>query len=220
MIKVGLAEDHELVRKGLVLLLKSFNNVVVMFEVENGKELLEKLQTDVPDLLLLDIQMPVLSGIECCKIIREEYPYVKILMISHHADVATIRKAIESGAHGYFNKNTPITQLEHAIKSINEKDFYYTSQLADVVHQAIQCETKLFDRDADNIIISERETQVISLACKGYSSLEIACELNINVRTVETHRKRIMDKLGAKNFISVAIYALKHGLIQIDELES
>jgi DNA-binding NarL/FixJ family response regulator len=216
MIRIGIADDHLLVRKGLALLISGFDGVEVVLEAENGRHLLDLVPEANVDILLLDIQMPHMDGYQTCARIRETYPEIKVLMVSHLATRESIEKVMACGAHGFFSKNARPAQLDIAIKSVWNKEFYFEIDMAEVLREAMLFKSHTSDLSFLNI--TEREMDVIRLAAKEFSSFEIADKLNINVRTVETHRKRIMEKTNSKNFIGVILFALQHKLISFEEL--
>lgn len=217
MLRIGVVDDHQLFRKGLVLLVNTFHDVEVVFEAGNGIQLLEELKHTSVDLLLLDIQMPEMDGFETCTTVRKQYPDIKILIISQLTTREAVHRIMEYGAHGFFSKDSNPNQLEHAINSITNKDFYFSQELGSIIREAILWEKKK-TADTTDVIITPRELEVIKLACKEYSSMEIADKLCITVRTVDTHRKRIMERTNTKNFIGVILYALRQGLLTLDEL--
>lgn len=220
MLRIGIVDDHQLFRKSLSLLVDSFDGTKVVLEAENGLQLFEMLEFIPLDLLLLDIQMPQMDGYETCQILRKKYPDIKVLIVSQLATRESIHKVMELGAHGFFSKNSNPEQLELAIMNIYEKDFYFGQELGTVLKEAIlwQKNYKIDDHILSTAQISARELDVIKLACREYSSSEIAEKLFISVRTVETHRKRIMEKTQSKNFIGVVLFILKQGLITVEEL--
>lgn len=220
MLRIGIVDDHQLFRKSLSLLVDSFDGAKVVLEAENGLQLFEMLEVISLDLLLLDIQMPQMDGYETCQILRKKYPEIKVLIVSQLATRESIHKVMELGAHGFFSKNSNPEQLELAIINIYEKDFYFGQELGTVLKEAIlwQKNYKIDDHILSTAQISARELDVIKLACREYSSSEIAEKLFISVRTVETHRKRIMEKTQSKNFIGVVLFILKQGLITVEEL--
>ncbi|MCL9807625.1 response regulator transcription factor [Flavobacterium amniphilum] len=219
MLKIGLVDDHRLFRKSLALLIDSIERAEVVLQAGNGKELMEQLEAIPVDLVLLDIQMPEMDGFETCKQLRKHYPDVKILIISQLTTKESIHRVMELGANGFFSKDAEPEKLEKAIKDIRAKDYFFDDDLASVIREAILWEKRkpsnLLDSPAP---ITRREMDIIRLACKELSSSEIADKLFINVRTVETHRKRIMEKTDSKNFIGVVLFALRHGLLLLEEL--
>jgi two-component system, NarL family, response regulator DegU len=219
MLQIGLVDDHRLFRKSLALLIDAMDNAEVVLQAGNGKELLEQLESVAVDLVLLDIQMPEMDGYETCKQLRKLYPEVKILVISQLTTKESIHKVMELGANGFFSKDAEPERLENAIRDIWAKDYFFDDDLASVIREAILWEKRLpANLLASPVPITRRELEVIRLACKEMSSFEIADRLCINVRTVETHRKRIMEKTSSKNFIGVVLFSLRHGLLLMEEV--
>ncbi len=218
-IKLALVDDHLLFRRSMSLLINSFEGMQVVVDAAEGNQCLTKLMTTPVDVLLLDIQMPVMDGYETCKQVKSKFPDVKILIVSQLSSRESIHKMMELGAHGYFTKNSNPDQLELAIRNVHEEGFYFGQELALVIKEAMLWENKnAINYDEPKDLFSERELQIIKMICKEYKSKEIADKLFINVRTVESHRKNVMDKCNAKNIIGVILFALKNGMITIDEL--
>lgn len=219
MLQIGLVDDHRLFRKSLALLIDAMDNAEVVLQAGNGKELLEQLESITVDLVLLDIQMPEMDGFETCKQLRKHYPDIKILVISQLTTKESIHKVMELGANGFFSKDAEPERLEKAIRDIWAKDYFFDDDLASVIREAILWEKRRpVNLLGSPVPITRREMEVIRLACKELSSAEIANRMFIDVRTVETHRKRIMEKTSCKNFIGVVLFALRHGLLLVDEV--
>jgi len=219
MLNIAIVDDHQLFRKSLSLLISTFDGIHVAIEAINGKEFINALEETLVDLVLLDIQMPEMDGYETCKILHELHPDIKILIVSQLTTKESIHKIMDLGAHGYFTKNSNPEQLEFAIKSLSDKGFYFGMELGEVLREAILWEKKAVKKVIDStVFLSKRELEVISMASQELSSAEIADRLCINIRTVETHRKRVMEKTRAKNFIGVVLFALKHNYILLDDL--
>ncbi|MEC4004876.1 response regulator transcription factor [Flavobacterium sp. SUN052] len=221
LIRVGIVDDHLLFRRSLTLLIDSFKGMKVEVDAENGSVFLNKLENNSVDVVLLDIQMPVMDGYETCKHLLTQFPLVKILIVSQLSTRESIHKIMEIGAHGYFTKNSNPNQLELAIKSLHEQGFYFGLELGSVIKEAMLWESKNALNINNPIIdkLSERELQIIMMICKEMKSKEIADKLFINIRTVESHRKNILDKTNSKNFIGVILYALKRQMISFEDLE-
>ncbi|TGD58250.1 response regulator transcription factor [Flavobacterium humi] len=219
MLQIGLVDDHRLFRKSLALLIAAIDGAEVALQAGDGNEFLEQLESVPIDLVLLDIQMPGMDGYETCKQLRKRYPEIKILIISQLTTKESIHKVMELGANGFFSKDAEPEKLEKAILGIKTKDYFFDDDLASVIREAILWEKRLpLNLLASPVPITRREMDVIRLACKEMSSYEIADKLCINVRTVETHRKRIMEKTNSKNFIGVVLFALRHGLLLLEEV--
>jgi DNA-binding NarL/FixJ family response regulator len=221
MIRIALVDDHQLFRKSLTLLLSTFEGVEVVFDTDDGTILLEKLDSGEPiDVVLLDIQMPILDGFEICKLLKKNYPDVKILIVSQLTTKEAVHKIMDCGANGFFTKNSPPELLEQAIKNVINKDYYFDMELAAVVREAILWEKKVYANFnfTQKVSLTSREVEIILMACKELSSIEIGDKLCISTRTVEKHRKRIMEKTESKNFIGVVLYALKTNAIHLDNI--
>ena len=220
MIKIALVDDHQLFRKSLSLLISTFEGIEVTYETSDGLAFLEGAKTEYLDVLLLDIQMPILDGYEVCKRLKLVNSEIKILIISQLTSKEVVHQIMECGANGFFTKNSPPELLEHAIKSVIEKDYYFDMELASVVREAILWEKKSnYTTDlSSEISFTSREIEIIKMIAQEMSSKDIGDALFISNRTVEKHRIKIMEKTSAKNFIGVVLYALRANLIQLNEL--
>lgn len=220
-MNIAIVDDHQLFRKSLALLVNSFEGISVSFQADNGKEFLEKLESNPVDLVLLDIQMPEMDGFETCKILKKQYPDLFIIIISQLTTKESIHKVMELGAHGFFTKNSDPVQLEEAINSVKNKGYYFGNELGTILREALLWEKKANQSTQfmeDIAALTSREIEIIKLAAKELSSREIAEQLFINPRTVDTHRKHLMEKTNSKNIIGVVVYALKCNLISLDEI--
>ena len=219
MLKVALIDDHKLFRKSLAALVGTFDGVEVVFETDSGKEFLEFLESNKDiDLVLMDIQMPEMDGYKLCTKTLNAHDTIKILMISQLSSKETIRHVMQSGAHGFITKNSEPEQLELAIRNMDGNGFYLGPELGSILKDLMLYQQTANDFQPDANFLTDREKQVIQLICKGKSSAEIAEELFIHQRTVETHRQRMITKVGAKNFIGVIVFALKHNLLDVEDL--
>jgi DNA-binding NarL/FixJ family response regulator len=220
MIKVALVDDHQLFRKSLSMLISTFDGIEGVYDTDDGLAFLEIASHQYFDVLLLDIQMPILDGYEVCKRLKLIKPEIKILIISQLHSKEVIHQIMECGANGFFTKNSPPELLEQAIKSVIEKDYYFDMELASVVREAILWEKKSeYHLDLPPAIsLTTREIEIIKMVSQEMSSKEIGKALFISNRTVEKHRIRIMEKTSAKNFIGVVLFALRANLIKLSEL--
>lgn len=220
MIKIALVDDHQLFRKSLSLLISTFEEFEVTYDSDDGLAFLEVAKSVDFDVLLLDIQMPILNGYQVCKRLKLINPTIKILIISQLTSKEVVHQIMDCGANGFFTKNSSPELLEHAIKSVIEKDYYFDMELAAVVREAILWSKKShYNLDlASEITLSFREIEIIKMIAQEMNSKEIGEVLFISNRTVEKHRKRIMDKTSSKNFIGVVLFALRANLISITEL--
>ena len=218
MIRVGIVDDHQIFRKSLRALVDSLDGTEVVLDAGDGNELLELLKTKTIDLLLLDIQMPGMNGYTTCSIVRKEYPDIKVLILSQLNSKEAIHKVMEVGAHGFFTKNANPEELENAILSIKEREYYFGQELRGALREALDWDTKQLIKKVGSPKLSEREMEIIKMACKEHKNDAIAHALCISILTVESHRKKILQKTDSKNFLGVLVFALRNGLLTIEDL--
>ncbi|AWW00093.1 response regulator transcription factor [Arcticibacterium luteifluviistationis] len=215
-IKLAIVDDHLLFRHGMVQILSQIDDFEVVLEASNGKEFLEKLPNTAVDLILLDIQMPEMDGIEVTEYLRkkdEEEP--KIIILSMHNEDQYILHLLEIGANGYLLKDTEPDEVELAIRKVNGQGIYFTDFVSRVMLRKATLKKlprsgKFFNYKKD---LSERESEVLTLICQGQTTVEIADKVCLSPRTVEGHRTRIMEKLSVKNTASLVAFAVKNQLI-------
>lgn len=219
MTHVAIVDDHQLFRKSLVLLLSMFQDIQVVFDSDDGNEFLNAAKHQAFDVLLLDLQMPKMSGFEVCKSIKEIQPEVRVLIVSQLNSKEIIHHIMECGANGFVSKNASPEQLELALRRVCENGFYFDMELASVVREAILWEhkTKVEKIQVEEHELTHREIEIINLTALEMNSREIADRLAISIRTVEKHRKSIMAKTFSKNFIGVVLYGIRHGIIKMPE---
>jgi DNA-binding NarL/FixJ family response regulator len=211
-IHIGMAEDHLLFRQGVIALLKEYEEINILFDVGNGKELLDILKTSKPDIVLLDIEMPVMNGKEALAKIQEKYPNVKVIMISMHYDDAYITEYIINGAVGFLPKNCDIEKIVDAIYAVYEQGYYFDSKISKSLVVKLMKADKV-NPTITELMLSEREIEVLKLTCLEKTNQEMSEELFISKRTVEGHRKSILKKTNAKNVVGLVMYAIKHKII-------
>lgn len=214
-IKLGLAEDHELVRQGMVALLQREKGLRVVFDVSNGSLLLDTLRDKFVDVVLLDLDMPIINGTQALKIIKEKYPDIKVIIISMLYDDEFIWESIELGANGFLAKNCDFEKVVDAIYAVNNNDFYFDERISRALVTTIRNGVEGRPIIPGYPIITPREHKIIELICEEKKNQEISDILCISIRTVETHRKQISEKIGAKNSMGIIKYALKHGLYKL-----
>jgi DNA-binding NarL/FixJ family response regulator len=214
-IKIAIADDHEIFRDGFKLLLKNQHELELVGEAENGKELLEVAAKNNPDVVITDIKMPLMDGIEACKTIKKKFPDIKVIALSMFNEDNLIVDMLEAGAKGYLLKNTNKHELLLAVKTVYEGSTYYCS--ATSVKLARMIGESKFNPYRNHPVkkFTSREIDIIQRICEQQTNKEIAVELDLSIRTVESHREKIHEKTGSKNSIGVVIYAIKHGLYHI-----
>lgn len=209
IIKVVICDDHVIFRKGLSTILNEINEVKVIGEASNGQELLNLMKKQDVDVVLMDIRMPVMDGIEATKKIIEKKFDTRIIALTMHEEIGYFNQMIEAGAHGYLLKKTNRDELETALKQVIRGEYYFAPEF-------LAYAEKHFPKKVQEppVILTEREKEVLELICKGYSNPEIAKKLFLSERTIDGHRANLLDKTGAKNAPHLVMYAIKHGLIK------
>jgi len=208
-IKVYIADDHTLFRKAMVNLLRTFKYVSEVKDAENGQDLLNLMKNEVPDVAIVDLQMPIMDGAETCEHIIEKYPDVKIIVLTMHDSDRYVLHMMEMGAHAFLLKNTEPDELERAIHSVIEKDFYHNEWVVTILRKNVKAQRPNFTNDD----LTDREKQIVQLVCRELSSKQIAEKLFVSERTIENHRAAIMKKLGVKNTIGLVHYAYQIGIM-------
>jgi len=212
MIRILIADDHRVFREGIKLILENLQDIEVVGEASDGMEVLQQIETSNPDVILLDISMGELGGIETALILKEKYPGTKILVLSMHHESSYIVHMLEAGAAGFLLKDSGSRELINAIRTVAEGGVYYSKQVsaAIVAHLTKQSASK---EKKTNIPLTKREQEVLRLIAEENSNAEIADRLFISIRTVDTHRRNLLEKLGAKNTAGLVKAAIKLGLI-------
>lgn len=210
-LNILVTDDHTLFRRGTMMLLESFDEIGMVDDAENGKEAIEKLEENNFDLLLLDLEMPVLDGWETAKKVVSKFPEVKIIMISMHDSLQIISDLIEIGVHSYLLKNADPDEVHKAIVSVTNNDFYYNQLVSKALHKKVQKDglNKGVARRAD---ISPREIEILQLICQELTMKEIGEKLFVSEQTVHTHRKNLMKKTKAKNAVGLVKFAFQNGI--------
>lgn len=215
MLKLAVADDHELFRKGTISFLSPYKDLQVVMEASNGRDLLDQIAvTGEPDVILLDIQMPVLDGFQTAEILSREYPDVKVIIVSMYNENRFVLSMLDIGVHGYLLKDSPIEEVVKAIRRVAEEGFYYSEFVNSIIKKRRRPANGLPILHSQNtVVLSSREKDVLQLLCEGKSTSEISGALFISVRTVEGHRLKILEKMEVKNTVAAVAYALKNNLI-------
>lgn len=212
-IKILIADDHQLFREGLVNLLSDNSDIEVIGEVEDGEEAIEQAKKLRPNVLIMDIGMPVINGIEATGILKKEIPDLKVIGLTMHAEKHYVKGMLEAGASGYLFKNCAYDELILAIKTVNSGNKYLNSEITDVlIHEYIGKQDNV---EAVDPILSEREYEVLKLMAEGKTSNEIAEQLFVSVKTVGTHKQHIYEKLNLSSTADLVKYAIKKGIISL-----
>ncbi|MEQ8580680.1 MAG: response regulator transcription factor [Marinoscillum sp.] len=212
MKKILLVDDHDMIREGIKSYFLADNNYEVTGEASNGKEALELYEKNEYDLVLSDINMPEMDGIELIKNIKLTNPEQRILVLTMLNDIVHIKKLIATGINGFVLKNSPKTDIMDAIESImNDQDYYSKDVYEALIHNISK--RKPTQRLTYEKELSTREKEVLELIAKEFSNQEIADKLFIGIRTVETHKRNILEKTGCKNVAGLVMYAVEKGIV-------
>jgi len=212
MIRVLIADDHAIVRAGLRALIRSEATMELVGEAAGGYETIELVEKSQPNVLVLDLSMPDLDGIAVTKRIAPQFPELRILILTLHEDEALLRAALKAGASGYILKRAAEAELISAIHTILRGDLYVDPSM---LRMLLSDETPpAVTPPKSTEALTPRETEVLKLIVQGYTNRQIGEELNISVRTVESHRANLSEKLGLKSRVELVRYAREHGLIE------
>lgn len=214
-ITILLADDHTIVREGIRALLNAEPDMVVVGEAENGRHALRALQKFQPEVLVVDIAMPRLGGIETIQRVRRQLPQVKILVLSMYADDEYVFQATEAGATGYLVKGSPATELVAAIREAMRGRAYFSSAVSQPLVQDLVGKRGQVGVGPGHHALTPREREVLQLIAEGLSNKEISRELTISVKTVEKHRQRIMDKLNIHSVVGLTRHAIQMGMVRV-----
>lgn len=209
MITIGIVDDHSLIINGLTHMLSGISDYQILFTANNGEQLTAALEIELPDVLILDIELPDSNGIELCSAILKKYPGLPIVALTNHDELVYVKKMIRNGAKGYLLKGTDKQNLLNAINAVYKGDQFLDRQ----VEQAILQQTILGKRTSVEVKLTKRENEVLSLIANEYSNQEIADKLFLSVRTVESHRHSLNQKLNIKNPAGLVKEAIMRGLI-------
>ena len=212
MIKLALADDQVLFRRGMAMLLRDMPAVQVVFECSNGEELLIGLKNNTVDIVLLDLEMPVLNGMATMKRMRHEFPQVKVIVLSMHGEEKFIVHLMELGANGYVLKTAEPDEIENAIRAVAATGYHFSEMVSLVMLQGLVKKEKVKPTFDDVDPLTERELDVLRLICQELTTTEIAGKLFLSPRTVEGHRNNILLKTGARNTAGIVVYAMSKGL--------
>ena len=207
LIKVALVDDHQLFRSGIKFILDDTEDIKIVLEASNGKEFLDLLEHVNPDVVLMDISMPEMDGMEATKRALEKNPELNILVLSMFSDIEYYNSMIDLGVKGFILKDIDNNELLTAIRKVSKGGNYFSQEL---LLQLIKNKP-----DDQAVALTNREKEVLDLICQGHSNQEISEELYISQRTVERHRASLLEKTDSKNSISLVIFAIKNGLVKI-----
>ncbi|MFJ7145707.1 MAG: response regulator [Pseudomonas protegens] len=213
-----LVDDHSLIRAGVRALVMDIPGYAVIGEADDGAHLLEMVEKLHPDIVLLDLSMKRIGGLDALRRLKAMRPQSKVLILSMHTDPALIMQALESGAHGYLLKDTTATELEHALEALRNNERYLSPAIAHtVINQALTRAQKHQPQPVENHNLTARQLEILRLIVRGKSTREIALGLGLSIKTVETHRSQIMKRLQIFDVAGLVLFAVRERIISLDD---
>jgi DNA-binding NarL/FixJ family response regulator len=214
-INVGIAEDQEIFRSALSHLLNSFESISVIAMAENGKYLLEHELIDKVDIAIIDYKMPIMGGIETSKLLRARRPGIKIIILSMYDDESFVEKAIENGANAYLSKDDDLEELETAMHSVLDNEYYFNDRISKLFIKSMINKGKISPTFISNeLSFTQMEISILDLMSQELTTQEIADKLYRSTRTIDKHRSEMMKKTNTRNSIGLIMYGIKKGLIK------
>jgi len=217
-IRLGLCDDHNLFRVGMSSILNQVHDFELIVEASNGKELIDRIPRKMPDVLLLDLQMPVMDGTATADYLRDNFPLVKIIVLTMHDEDRMVLHLLEKGVSGYLLKDADEDEVEKAIRKVMDDGLYLNEFVSRAMLRKMTNKNKVRPLTPggfynSKILLSEREKEVLTLLCEGLSTNEIGEKIFLSPRTVEGHRLRILEKTGTKNTAGMVAFAFRNNLV-------
>ncbi len=215
-IKLAIADDQKLFLKGLKFLVSEFENIELVLEAENGRDLLEKMETIQPDVILMDLKMPVMDGIEATEILKSRNSDVKIILLTMYNEERLIAHMMKIGANGYLLKDEEPEVLREAIEAVMDRGFFFNEYVSKALVKGLRMKGKPTLQSVApqaEAKLTRRELEVLQLICQEKTNSQIAEQLFLSPRTVEGHRRKLIEKVGVKNTAGLVIFAYRNGLM-------
>jgi len=213
-IKVAIADDHKIFRDGIKMSLRDREFLKILWEAEDGKDLMHKLRIKQPDILLMDIRMPELDGINAIGLIRKEYEEVKIIVLTMYDDQEMITKMMEMGANAYLTKTTDPDEIYHAIITCMNEDFYFNDLVNKAVLLKLQHKKTVRQFYPNPTKFTEKELRILKCIAEDRTTEEISKEVFLSPRTIETIRQKMKEKVGAKTIAGLVMYGMRNKLLE------
>lgn len=213
--KIIIVDDHKIFRDGLVMLLNNFDFVTVVGQASNGQEFMELVKKVTPDIVLMDINMPIMNGIEATKQALIKYPEIKIIALTSFADDEYIEQMISAGVEGYMLKRSDIEDFEEAIKKVAEGGSYFSPEIIKVISRNLYKDKERKSSEQKLAGFTSREKQILDLICKGLNNEQIAELIHLSPKTIEKHKSNLFLKTKTFNTVNLVIYAFKNQLISL-----
>jgi DNA-binding NarL/FixJ family response regulator len=213
-IKIAIADDYKIYRDGLKVGLTADENFDITCEAENGEELLHGFKDAQPDVVIMDLKMPIMDGMEATKEIRRLYPAVKVLVVTMYEDDKFIIHLMEIGANGYLLKNADPEEIRKAIYCVSENGYYFNDLVNKALLKKLVLKNQIKPSFNQDIELTERELEVLKLICEEKTAAEIAKQIFLSPRSVEGIRQRLIEKIGVRNTAGLVMFAIKNGLVE------
>ncbi len=212
-IKIAIADDYKIYRDGLKVGLSADDNLEIISEADNGEDLLKLLEVNLPDVIIMDLKMPIMDGMEATKQVRKKYPSIKVLVVTMYEDDKFIIHLMENGANGYLLKNAEPDEIRRAIYSVHENGYYFNDIVNKALLKKLVLKNNLKPSFNQNIDLTEREQEVLKHICEEKTAAEIGKEIFLSPRSVEGIRQRLIEKIGVRNTAGLVMFAVKHGIV-------
>jgi DNA-binding NarL/FixJ family response regulator len=213
IIKIAIADDYKIYRDGLKVGLSADENLEVIMEADNGEELLKGLETNTPDVIIMDLKMPIMDGMEATKAVRKQYPAIKVLVVTMYDDDKFIIHMMENGANGYLLKNADPDEIRKSIYAVHENGYYFNDLVNKALLKKLVLKNNLKPSFNQNIELTEREQEVLKLICEEKTAAEIGKEIFLSPRSVEGIRQRLIEKVGVRNTAGLVMFAVKNNVV-------
>lgn len=213
-IKIAIADDYKIFRDGLKVGLSADDQFEVILEADNGEDLLRELESNPPDVILMDLKMPIMDGMEATTIIHKKYPNMRVLVVTMYDDDKFIIHLMEIGANGYLLKNAEPDEIRKSIHAVYENGYYFNDLVNKALLKKLVLKSHFKPSFKQNVEMTERELEVLKLICEEKTAIEIGKEIFLSPRSVEGIRQRLIEKIGVRNTAGLVMFALKNGLVE------
>ena len=212
-IKIAIADDYKIYRDGLKVGLSADDNLDVIAEADNGEDLLKELETSSPDVIIMDLKMPIMDGMEATKAVRKKYPSIKVLVVTMYEDDKFIIHLMENGANGYLLKNAEPEEIRKSIYAVHENGYYFNDLVNKALLKKLVLKNNFKPSFNQNVELTERELEVLKLICQEKTAVEIGKEIFLSPRSIEGIRQRLIEKVGVRNTAGLVMFAVKNGIV-------